>query len=134
LTSPYFLSSNQSNNHLRNLCRPDSSASASANLNPFDVNHVTAKFKRTTTTTSSGDFLLIKQLLSNTGVDRTTSEYFNKNPNTQESSSKMKFFSQLLVLGLAAEATVASNWFSKSGMSAIFIDFFSPSMALRQCI
>ncbi|KAH8778143.1 putative stress response protein ish1 [Hyaloscypha finlandica] len=26
----------------------------------------------------------------------------------------MKFFSQLLVLGLAAEATIASNWFSKS--------------------
>jgi hypothetical protein len=28
----------------------------------------------------------------------------------------MKLFSQLLVLGLAAEATVASNWFSKAGM------------------
>lgn len=28
----------------------------------------------------------------------------------------MKLFSQLLVLGLAAEVTVASNWFSKAGM------------------
>jgi hypothetical protein len=28
----------------------------------------------------------------------------------------MKLFSQLLVLGLAAETTIASNWFSKAGM------------------
>jgi hypothetical protein len=27
----------------------------------------------------------------------------------------MKLFSQLFVLGLAAEATFASNWFSKAG-------------------
>jgi hypothetical protein len=31
----------------------------------------------------------------------------------------MKLFSQLLVLGLAAEGAVASNWFSKAGMSSI---------------
>lgn len=29
----------------------------------------------------------------------------------------MKLFTQLLVLGLAAEATVASTWFSKAGKS-----------------
>jgi len=28
----------------------------------------------------------------------------------------MRFFSQLFLLGLAAEATVASTWFSKAGM------------------
>jgi hypothetical protein len=27
----------------------------------------------------------------------------------------MKLFTQLLVLGLAAEVTIASNWFGKSG-------------------
>jgi hypothetical protein len=37
----------------------------------------------------------------------------------------MKLFSQLLVLGLAAEVTVASNWFSKSGTYAVLFSFFS---------
>jgi hypothetical protein len=32
---------------------------------------------------------------------------------------KMKLFSQLLVLGLAADLTVASTWFSKAGKSSI---------------
>jgi hypothetical protein len=41
----------------------------------------------------------------------------NKNPKKRQLASiKMKLFSQLFVLGLAAEATVASSWFSKAGM------------------
>jgi hypothetical protein len=39
----------------------------------------------------------------------------------------MKLFSQLLVLGLAAEVTVASNWFSKSGKYTSFFGLSSPS-------
>jgi hypothetical protein len=35
----------------------------------------------------------------------------------------MKLFSQLLVLGLAAEVTVASNWFSKAGMHSSPLSF-----------
>jgi hypothetical protein len=37
-----------------------------------------------------------------------------KSTRIRRTSSKMKFFSQLLILGLAAEATVASSWFSKA--------------------
>lgn len=43
-------------------------------------------------------------------------EFFKTPYTLQKTSINMKFFSQLLVLGLAAEATVASSWFSKSGM------------------
>lgn len=38
----------------------------------------------------------------------------------------MKLFSQLLVLALAAEGTVASSWFGKSGMLILL-----PSSRLR---
>merc|ERR1711977_44692 len=41
-------------------------------------------------------------------------EFFKTPYTLQKTSINMKFFSQLLVLGLAAEATVASSWFSKS--------------------
>jgi hypothetical protein len=41
---------------------------------------------------------------------------YGKNLETEKASIKMKLFSQLLVLGLAAEPTLASNWFSKAGM------------------
>jgi hypothetical protein len=37
----------------------------------------------------------------------------------------MKLFSKLLVLGLAVEVTVASNWFSKAGKH----DHFLPSLS-----
>jgi hypothetical protein len=43
----------------------------------------------------------------------------------------MKLFSQLLVLGLAAEVTVASNWFSKSGMFEAFSSCLPLSGAVR---
>jgi hypothetical protein len=38
----------------------------------------------------------------------------------------MKLFSQLLVLGLAAEGAIASNWFSKAGMFEAFLQFSTP--------
>merc|ERR1711964_580018 len=41
-------------------------------------------------------------------------EFFKTPYTLQKTSINMKFFSQLLVLGLVAEATVASSWFSKS--------------------
>jgi hypothetical protein len=44
-------------------------------------------------------------------------EEYNKNPKKRQLAPiKMKLFSHLFVLGLAAEATLASNWFSKAGM------------------
>jgi hypothetical protein len=49
----------------------------------------------------------------------------------------MKFFSHLLVLGLAADATLASSWFSKAGMCNILPNtvFNSPLSTLRKlCI
>lgn len=49
-------------------------------------------------------------------LDRSISEY-HQHLKFREASytPNMKFFSQLLLLGLAAESTVASNWFSKAG-------------------
>lgn len=39
----------------------------------------------------------------------------------------MKLFAQLLLLGVAADLTVASNWFSKAGMLLFsFRDAFVP--------
>ena len=43
----------------------------------------------------------------------------------------MKLFSQLLVLGLAAEVTIASNWFSKAGTSSGLATFFSSSIPME---
>jgi hypothetical protein len=42
----------------------------------------------------------------------------------------MKLFSQLLVLGLAAEVTIASNWFSKAGMSSALATSLSYSFPM----
>jgi hypothetical protein len=33
----------------------------------------------------------------------------------------MKLFSQLLLLGLATEVTIASNWFNKAGMFTLLL-------------
>jgi hypothetical protein len=43
----------------------------------------------------------------------------------------MKLFSQLLVLGLAAEVTIASNWFSKAGTSSGLATFLSSSFPME---
>merc|ERR1711964_521653 len=48
------------------------------------------------------------------GGQNNYTEFFKTPYTLQKTSINMKFFSQLLVLGLAAEATVASSWFSKS--------------------
>jgi hypothetical protein len=46
---------------------------------------------------------------------------YDKNPKKRQLASvKMKLFSQLFMLGLAAEATLASNWFSKAGTFGSF--------------
>jgi len=87
---------------------------------------------RYTNNFASGNFFLLEQtvFLSNTGLDWALSKYFKSPRNPKSLQRRMKLFSQLLVLGLAAEVTIASNWFSKAGMSSALATSLSYSFPM----